>query len=128
MCACIYMRARVFVEVGSATLHKHPHTHTNAPAHGVHSCLAVAPVQPEGLGYYPPSPQNTHPPSALARKNGYRLAYNQEIVGLGIANFAGAMFSAYTTTGSFSRSAVNNASGGWKRGYGLVQVLGILVV
>lgn len=50
--------------------------------------------------------------SALARKNGYTLAYNQEIVGLGLANFAGAMFSSYTTTGSFSRSAVNNASGG----------------
>lgn len=48
---------------------------------------------------------------ALARKNGYQLAYNQEIVGLGLANFAGAMFSSYTTTGSFSRSAVNNASG-----------------
>jgi MFS superfamily sulfate permease-like transporter len=32
-------------------------------------------------------------------------------VGLGIANFAGAAFSSYTTTGSFSRSAVNNASG-----------------
>jgi sulfate transporter 4 len=32
-------------------------------------------------------------------------------VGLGIANFAGAMFNSYTTTGSFSRSAVNNSSG-----------------
>jgi sulfate transporter 4 len=32
-------------------------------------------------------------------------------VGLGLANFGGAMFSAYTTTGSFSRSAVNNDSG-----------------
>jgi sulfate transporter 4 len=47
----------------------------------------------------------------LARKNGYQLAYNREIIGLGLANFAGAMFSCYTTTGSFSRSAVNNASG-----------------
>jgi hypothetical protein len=47
----------------------------------------------------------------LCRKNGYELSYNQEIVGLGIANFAGAMFSSYTTTGSFSRSAVNNSSG-----------------
>lgn len=51
------------------------------------------------------------PRSALARKNGYALAYNQEVVGLGLANFAGAMFCSYTTTGSFSRSAVNNASG-----------------
>eukprot|EP00878_Enallax_costatus_P007429 GHUV01007780.1.p1 GENE.GHUV01007780.1~~GHUV01007780.1.p1 ORF type:complete len:422 (+),score=57.02 GHUV01007780.1:303-1568(+) len=48
---------------------------------------------------------------ALARKHGYELSYNQEIVGLGLANFAGAMFNSYTTTGSFSRSAVNNSSG-----------------
>lgn len=32
--------------------------------------------------------------------------------GLGLANFAGAAFNCYTTTGSFSRSAVNNQSGG----------------
>ncbi len=48
---------------------------------------------------------------ALARKNNYELVANQEIVGLGLANFAGAAFHAYTTTGSFSRSAVNNESG-----------------
>ncbi len=53
------------------------------------------------------------PCSALARKNKYQLSYNQEIVGLGIANFFGAAFSAYTTTGSFSRSAVNNDSGAY---------------
>ena len=39
------------------------------------------------------------------------LNYNQEIVALGLANFAGAMFSSYTTTGSFSRSAINNSCG-----------------
>lgn len=49
---------------------------------------------------------------ALARKNGYELNYNLEIVGLGLANFAGAAFNAYTTTGSFSRSAVNDLAGG----------------
>lgn len=49
--------------------------------------------------------------SALARKNGYELKYNQEIVALGVANFAGALFSSYTTTGSFSRSAINNSCG-----------------
>jgi len=48
---------------------------------------------------------------ALARKNGYQLNYNLEIIGLGLANFAGAAFSSYTTTGSFSRSAVNDLSG-----------------
>lgn len=35
----------------------------------------------------------------------------QEIVGLGLANFAGSAFNAYSTTGSFSRSAVNFDSG-----------------
>ena len=49
---------------------------------------------------------------ALARKNGYELVYNREIIGLGLANFAGSCFNAYTTTGSFSRSAVNADSGG----------------
>ncbi|KXZ44585.1 hypothetical protein GPECTOR_65g203 [Gonium pectorale] len=48
---------------------------------------------------------------ALARKNKYELVANQEIVGLGLANFGGAIFNCYTTTGSFSRSAVNNESG-----------------
>ncbi len=49
--------------------------------------------------------------SALARKNGYKLQYNREIVGLGLANFFGAAFGCYTTTGSFSRSALNNEAG-----------------
>ncbi|KAG2497041.1 hypothetical protein HYH03_005043 [Edaphochlamys debaryana] len=48
---------------------------------------------------------------ALATKNKYELVPNQEIIGLGLANFAGAAFHCYTTTGSFSRSAVNNESG-----------------
>jgi MFS superfamily sulfate permease-like transporter len=30
----------------------------------------------------------------MARKNGYTIAFNQEIVALGIANFFGAAFSA----------------------------------
>lgn len=48
---------------------------------------------------------------ALAAKNKYKLHANQELRGLGIANLAGAMFNAYTTTGSFSRSAVNDSVG-----------------
>lgn len=48
---------------------------------------------------------------ALAYKNNYELVPNREITGLGLANFMGAAFNAYTTTGSFSRSAVNNDSG-----------------
>ncbi len=48
---------------------------------------------------------------ALAQKNKYELNYTQELRGLGYANIAGALFSCYTTTGSFSRSAVNNSVG-----------------
>ncbi|GAB4836529.1 Sulfate transporter 4.1, chloroplastic [Ancistrocladus abbreviatus] len=48
---------------------------------------------------------------ALAAKNGYELDSNQELFGLGVSNIAGSFFSAYPTTGSFSRSAVNHESG-----------------
>lgn len=47
----------------------------------------------------------------LAAKHKYDLDSNLELLGLGIANFTGAMFSSYPVTGSFSRSAVNNESG-----------------
>uniref|UniRef100_A0A1D1Z0A4 Sulfate transporter 4.1, chloroplastic n=1 Tax=Anthurium amnicola TaxID=1678845 RepID=A0A1D1Z0A4_9ARAE len=48
---------------------------------------------------------------ALAAKHGYELDSNQELFGLGVANICGSFFSAYPTTGSFSRSAVNHESG-----------------
>ncbi|KAK9070506.1 hypothetical protein SSX86_010908 [Deinandra increscens subsp. villosa] len=48
---------------------------------------------------------------ALAAKNGYELDSSQELFGLGVANICGSMFSAYPSTGSFSRSAVNHESG-----------------
>ncbi|KAG5237647.1 sulfate transporter [Salix suchowensis] len=48
---------------------------------------------------------------ALAAKNGYELDSSQELFGLGMANILGSLFSAYPSTGSFSRSAVNNDSG-----------------
>ncbi|CAN0909446.1 Sulfate transporter 4.1, chloroplastic [Linum grandiflorum] len=48
---------------------------------------------------------------ALAAKNGYELDSSQELVGLGLANIFGSFFSAYPSTGSFSRSAVSNESG-----------------
>ena len=36
---------------------------------------------------------------------------SQEMIALGLCNFAASFFQAYPTTGSFSRTAVNNASG-----------------
>lgn len=47
---------------------------------------------------------------ALAAKNRYELDSNSELFGLGVANILGSLFSAYPSTGSFSRSAVSNES------------------
>ncbi|KAL5716619.1 putative sulfate transporter 4.2 [Ranunculus cassubicifolius] len=63
---------------------------------------------------------------ALAAKNGYELDSNQELFGLGLANICGSFFSAYPTTGSFSRSAVNNESGARTGLSGII--MGIIMV
>jgi sulfate transporter 4 len=47
----------------------------------------------------------------LASKHKYDIDSSKELIGLGCANFLGAMFNAYPVTGSFSRSAVNNDTG-----------------
>ena len=43
------------------------------------------------------------------------VCITQEIRALGYANIVGALFNCYTTTGSFSRSAVNNSCGAQSR-------------
>jgi MFS superfamily sulfate permease-like transporter len=48
---------------------------------------------------------------AMAAKTGQRLDPNQELIGQGIANMAGAMTMGYPVSGSFSRSAVNYQAG-----------------
>jgi len=48
---------------------------------------------------------------ALATKYGDKLDGNQEFIGQGVANIAGAFFSAYPSSGSFNRSGVNVVSG-----------------
>ena len=48
---------------------------------------------------------------ALATKYGDKLDGNQEFIGQGLANIAGAFFSAYPSSGSFNRSGVNVVSG-----------------
>ncbi|CAJ1945510.1 unnamed protein product [Cylindrotheca closterium] len=47
----------------------------------------------------------------LASKHNYEVDSSMELMGLGMANFVGAMFHSYPVTGSFSRSAVNNEAG-----------------
>ncbi|KAK7374790.1 hypothetical protein VNO80_08229 [Phaseolus coccineus] len=63
---------------------------------------------------------------ALAAKNGYELDSNQELFGLGVSNVLGSLFSAYPTTGSFSRSAVNHESGAKSGVSGIVS--GIIMI
>jgi len=48
---------------------------------------------------------------AMAGKTGQFLDPNQELIGQGLANIAGAVGNSYPTSGSFSRSAVNLQSG-----------------
>ena len=46
-----------------------------------------------------------------AKHKNYRLDSNQELMGLGMANFGAAFFRGYPVTGGFSRTAVNNDAG-----------------
>jgi SulP family sulfate permease len=46
-----------------------------------------------------------------ASRHRYEVDANQELIGLGLANVAGAFFSAFPTTGGFSRTAVNDEAG-----------------
>ena len=48
---------------------------------------------------------------ALAARGGYRIDGNQEFIGQGLSNLAGAFFSGYVATGSFNRSGVNYEAG-----------------
>ena len=47
----------------------------------------------------------------LSQVHGYELDSSMELVGLGMANLSSGLFGGYPVTGSFSRSAVNNAGG-----------------
>lgn len=46
-----------------------------------------------------------------SRHKNYRINPNQELIALGLAKIAGAFFQAFPTTGSFTRSAVNDDAG-----------------
>jgi SulP family sulfate permease len=48
---------------------------------------------------------------AVALKSGQRIDGNQEFIGQGLSNIAGAFFSAYPSSGSFNRSGVNYDAG-----------------
>lgn len=46
-----------------------------------------------------------------AKHKDYKVDANQELVGLGLANFGAAIFQGYPVTGGFSRTAVNDQAG-----------------
>jgi len=48
---------------------------------------------------------------AFARKNGYDIDADQELLAIGASNILGSFVGAYPVTGSFSRTAVNSHSG-----------------
>ncbi len=48
---------------------------------------------------------------ALALRTGQQIDANQEFIGQGLSNIAGAFFSGYVATGSFNRSALNYSVG-----------------
>jgi sodium-independent sulfate anion transporter 11 len=48
---------------------------------------------------------------SFGRLNGYKINPNQELVAIGVNNTLGTLFSAYPSTGSFSRSALKSKSG-----------------
>ena len=50
--------------------------------------------------------------SLEAKQDEYRIRPNQELVALGLSNMVGSLFKAYPSTSSFSRSAINEESGG----------------
>lgn len=47
-----------------------------------------------------------------AKQDEYRIRPNQELVALGLSNIIGSFFKSYLVTASFSRSAINQESGG----------------
>ncbi|MEQ6123703.1 solute carrier family 26 protein [Pseudotenacibaculum sp. MALMAid0570] len=50
--------------------------------------------------------------SLESKQDEYRIRANQELVALGLSNMIGSLFKAYPSTSSFSRSAINQESGG----------------
>ena len=61
----------------------------------------------------------------MENKHGYTVKPNQELIALGTANIVGAFFKSYPTTGSFSRTAINDLNGAKT---GLTGVVSVVVI
>ncbi|CCG83966.1 protein of unknown function [Taphrina deformans PYCC 5710] len=64
---------------------------------------------------------------AFARKEKYQLDQSQELFSIGVVNIVGSFFGSYAVTGSFSRTAVNNASGSKSPLSGLMCAVVVIV-
>ncbi len=64
----------------------------------------------------------------MAAKTGARLDPNQELIGQGLGNIAGAFTQSYPTSGSFSRSALNLGTGATTGVSSVITSLAVVVV
>lgn len=65
--------------------------------------------------------------SLEAKQDAYRIRPNQELIALGLSNMVGSLFKAYPSTSSFSRSAINEESGGTTGMSALVSVIMVVL-
>jgi MFS superfamily sulfate permease-like transporter len=65
---------------------------------------------------------------AIATSTGERVDANKELIGQGLANIAGSFFSAFTVSGSFSRSAVAARTGARTGLFAIVSAFAVVLV
>lgn len=65
---------------------------------------------------------------AIATSTGERVDANKELIGQGLANIAGSFFSAFTVSGSFSRSAVAARTGARTGLFAIVSAVAVVLV
>jgi high affinity sulfate transporter 1 len=63
---------------------------------------------------------------SFARRAGYDIDPNQELIGFGVCNIASGLAQGFPVTGADSRTAVNNATGGRSQLVGIVAALAML--
>lgn len=62
------------------------------------------------------------------RHKNYKVDANQELIGLGMSKFLGAFFQAYPTTGSFTRSFINDEAGAKTNMAGVISMIFVALV
>ena len=65
---------------------------------------------------------------SFARRNGYKIDANQELIGFGACNLASGLAQGFPVTGADSRTAVNNAMGGKTQLVGIVAAGTMLLI